>query len=92
MIALLLLCVVLVGAICALAYTLATYALPFLIAVEAARFAYATGAGWIGAGLVGLFAGVAFFGVMACLFAMLRSPVPRLIIALAPRESRATRR
>ncbi|MBN8933525.1 MAG: hypothetical protein J0G97_17235 [Rhizobium pusense] len=82
MIALLLLCVALIGAMCAFAYTLATYALLFLVAVETARFACTTGAGLIGAGVIGLFTGILFFGLMACLFATLRSPVLRLAVAL----------
>jgi len=57
MIAMIVLTVMLIGAMGFLAYTLATYALPFMIALEAARFAYSTGAGWIGAGIVGLVAG-----------------------------------
>ncbi|MNY81017.1 hypothetical protein D3C86_2223600 [compost metagenome] len=46
-----------------LAYTLATYALPFFFAIMATPFAFATGAGYIGAGIVGLFAGVGVFTV-----------------------------
>jgi hypothetical protein len=58
MIMLLVVAFVLVGAVAVLAYRLATFALPFMLALEAARFAYATGAGWIGAAIVGFFAGV----------------------------------
>ncbi|MET3645409.1 hypothetical protein [Phyllobacterium ifriqiyense] len=36
----------------------------------------------IGAGIIGLFAGAAFFGVMACLFATLRSPFLRFAVAV----------
>ena len=53
--------VVLIAGLCVLAYTLATYALPFMLGVTAAQFAYQTGAGFIGAGLVGFVAAVAAF-------------------------------
>jgi hypothetical protein len=82
MILLILLGIALVGMLCTLAYTLATYALPFMLGLTAARFAYTTGAGLIGAGCVGLVAGVAAFGVLALLFATLRSPFLRFIIML----------
>lgn len=82
MVPLTMLSVVLIGAMCALAYTLATYALPFLFAVTMTRLAFATGAGFVGAGIVGLFAGVAAYGLLAYLFATLHSPGLRLAIAL----------
>lgn len=53
-----------------------------MLGVEAARFAYATGSGLIGAGLVGLVAGAAAHGLLVFAFASLRSPVLRLIVAL----------
>lgn len=82
MIAVMLMGVALIAGLCVLAYTLAVYALPFMLAVEAARFAYATGSGLIGAGLVGLVAGAAAYGLLVFAFTSLRSPVPRLIVAL----------
>lgn len=82
MIAVILLTVPLVIMLCALAYRLATFAMPFMLALEAARFAFATGAGWIGAGIVGVFAGVAAFGILAFLFATLRAPILRLVVAV----------
>ena len=82
MIAVILLTVPLIIMLCVLAYRLATYAMPFMLALEAARFAYATGAGWIGAGIVGFFAGVAAFGLLAFLFATLRAPILRLAVAV----------
>lgn len=82
MIAPILMALTLVIMLCVLAYRLATVALPFMLALEAARFAYATGVGWIGAGIVGFFAGVASFGLLALLFATLRSPFLRLAVAL----------
>jgi hypothetical protein len=82
MITLLVVAIVLVGAVAVLAYRLATFALPSMLALEAARFAYATGAGWIGAAIVGVFAGVAAFGILAFLFATLRAPMLRLGVAV----------
>ncbi len=57
MIALIAVIVMLIGMMCVLAYTLAIYALPFMLALAAMRFAYGTGAGRIGAGIVGIVAG-----------------------------------
>lgn len=74
--------IVLIFAMCSLAYMLATYAVPFFFAVMATRFAYATGAGYIGAGIVGLFAGVGVYGFLVYLYDALRSPGLRLVIAL----------
>lgn len=74
--------VALVALLCVLAYTLAVYALPFFVGLTAAQFAYQTGSGLIGAGLVGLFAGGVAFGILAGLFETIRSPVIRLILAL----------
>tara|TARA_R110002051_G_scaffold2924_11_gene15444 strand:+ start:18174 stop:18590 length:417 start_codon:yes stop_codon:yes gene_type:complete len=82
MIAVMLMSVALIAGLCVLAYTLAVYALPFMLGVEAARFAYATGSGLIGAGLVGLVAGAAAYGLLVFVFASLRSPILRLIVAL----------
>jgi hypothetical protein len=82
MITVLVLVIVLAGAVALLAYRLATFALPFMLALETGRFAYTTGAGWIGAGIVGFFAGVAAFGILAYLFATLRAPILRLALAV----------
>ena len=68
--------------LCVLAYTLAVYALPFLLTVEAARLAYASGSGLIGAGLVGLVAAVAAYGLLVVLFITVRPPILRLAVAL----------
>lgn len=74
--------IALVAGLCVLVYTLAVYALPFMLGVEAARFGYATGSGLIGAGLIGLVAGAAAYGLLVFVFASLRSPILRLIVAL----------
>lgn len=82
MVVVMLMSVALVGILCFVAYTLATYALPFVLGLTAARFAYDTGSGLIGAGLVGLAAGAVAFGLLVFLFASLRPPLLRLIVAL----------
>lgn len=82
MVAVMLMCVALIGILCVIAYTLATYALPFMLGLAAARFAYDTGSGLIGAGLIGLVAAAASFGFLVVLFVTLRPPVLRLIVAL----------
>ncbi|SEG16895.1 hypothetical protein [Bosea lathyri] len=82
MVAVMLMSVVLIGVLCFVAYTLATYALPFMLGLAAARFAYDTGSGLIGAGLVGLAAGAVAFGLLVFLFASLRPPILRLVVAL----------
>lgn len=82
MIVFMLMTVALVAGLSVLAYMLAVYALPFMLGVEAARFAYASGSGLIGAGLVGFAAGVAAYGLLVILFMMLRSPILRFAVAL----------
>ncbi len=76
-------CVVLIGVLCVLAFNLATYAVPFMAGLAAARFAYHTGSGLVGAGLVGFVAGLAVFGALVTLFMTLRSPILKIVIALA---------
>ncbi|MFN4205349.1 MAG: hypothetical protein ACK4HG_03065 [Agrobacterium albertimagni] len=82
MVAVILMSVVLIAGLCILAYTLSVYALPFMLGMTAAQFAYQTGSGLIGAGLVGFVAAVAAFGVLAFLFDTMRPPILRLIVAL----------
>lgn len=82
MIALMLMAVALVAGLCVLAHTLAVYALPFMLGVEAAKSAYASGSGLIGAGLVGLLAGAVAYGLLVVLFMVVRSPILRLAVAL----------
>lgn len=82
MIVLMLMTVALVAGLCVLAYTLAVYALPFILGMEAARWAYASGSGLIGAGLVGLVVGAAAYGLLVVLFMVVRTPILRLAAAL----------
>ncbi|WP_347881141.1 hypothetical protein [Agrobacterium sp. GD03992] len=80
---LMLMTVALVAGLCVLAYTLAFYALPFMLGVEVARWAYASGSGLIGAGLVGLVTGAVAYGLLIVLFMAVRPPILRLAVALA---------
>jgi hypothetical protein len=82
MIVLMLMAVALIPGLSVLAYTLAVYALPFMLGVEVAEWAYASGSGLIGAGLVGLLAGAAVYGLLVVLFIVVRSPILRLAVAL----------
>nr|WP_312826861.1 hypothetical protein [Brucella anthropi] len=82
MVAVMFMSVTLVAILCVIAYNLAVYALPFMLGLTAARFAYETGSGLIGAGLVGLFSAGIAFGLLALLFETLHQPVLRLIVAL----------
>lgn len=70
------------GFICWLLFNLAVYALPFFAGVSASMAAYNAGAGPIGAVAIGLIAGAAALVVGQVLFATVRSPAVRTIIAL----------
>lgn len=82
MIVLMLMAVALVAGLSVLAYTLAVYALPFMLGVEAAKWAYASGSGLIGAGLVGLVAGAVAYGLLVVLFMVVRPPIMRIAVAV----------
>ncbi len=56
--------------------------LPFMLGLEAARFAYYTGSGFLGAVLVGVAAGMLVFGLVFLLLGIVRSPVLQIIVAL----------
>ncbi len=68
---------------CWLLFTLAVFALPFFAAVSAGTWAYHTGAGWLGAIVVGLIAGGITLGIGQVLLAIVRPMWARLLIALA---------
>ena len=68
---------------CWLLFTLAVFALPFFAAVSAGTWAYQTGAGWLGAIVVGLIAGGVTLGIGQVLLAIVRPMWVRLPIALA---------
>jgi hypothetical protein len=67
---------------CWLLFTLAVYALPFFAGVTAGFAAYHSGAGAIGALIVGVFAGGATLAIGQVAFAMVSSPLLRAVIAL----------
>ena len=82
MIALIIMSTVLIGALCVLAYRLAVYALPVMLGFAIARIAYQTGAGMMGAGIIGFIAGAMAYGLLSVLFVSLRSPVARIAVGL----------
>jgi len=82
MIPMILLSMTLVGLLCVLAYRLAVYALPFMLGLAAARFAYDTGSGLIGAGIVGFVAGAISVSLLRFLFFRLHAPVLRGLVAM----------
>ena len=70
------------GFLCWLLFSLAVQALPFYVGVTAGFAAYHSGAGEIGAILVGFIAGAATFASGQIAIAMVRSPLLRTAIAL----------
>jgi hypothetical protein len=82
MVAVLIMCVMLTGTLCVLAYRFAIHALPIMLGFQVAHIAYGTGAGLIGAGIVGLAAGAAAFGLLSAVFVSVKSPSVRIIIGL----------
>lgn len=67
--------------LCWLLFTLAVFALPFFAGASAGTWAYQTGAGWLGAIIVGLGAAALTLGLF--LLAFIRPLWMRLAIALA---------
>ena len=82
MVAILIMCVMLTGTLCVLAYHFAVHALPIMLGFLVAHIAYGTGAGLIGAGTVGLVAGAVAFGLLSAVFVSVKSPFARIIIGL----------
>lgn len=72
---------VVIGMLLWLLFTLAVLALPFYAGLSAAMWAYGQEAGVIGAALVGLVAAGLTFGIGQVLFATLRSPWLRALVA-----------
>lgn len=70
-----------IGLMLWLLFTFAIYALPFYAGLSAAFLAYQHNAGWPGAGIVGLLTGAAVLLLGQILFATLRSPVARAVVA-----------
>ncbi|GGF11771.1 hypothetical protein GCM10011611_16800 [Aliidongia dinghuensis] len=71
-----------IGFLCWLLFTLAVYALPFYAGLTAFFAAYHSGAGVLGAIVVGVLAGAATLMIGQFLFASTRSPIARGAIAL----------
>jgi hypothetical protein len=82
MVAVLIMCFVLTGTLCVLAYRFAIHALPIMLGFVIAHIANGTGAGLIGAGIVGLVAGAVAFGLLSAVFVSVKSPIARVIIGL----------
>jgi hypothetical protein len=72
-----------IGLFCWLIVTLAVYALPFFVAVNAGMIAYHSGAGILGAPLVGIAAGAVTLAIGQTAFAMTRPLILRSVIAAA---------
>lgn len=70
------------GTALVLLFTLAIYAVPFFVGLTVAMWAFETGAGVIGAILVGIVAGVVALFAAQLLFASVRSLALRAVIAL----------
>ncbi len=69
------------AALCWLLFHLATLTLPLAVGIAAAMLAHESGAGLLGAGLVGFLVGVVTLSAGQFLFASMRSPVLKTIIA-----------
>jgi len=69
------------GVICWLIFTLAVYALPFFMAINAGIWAYHSGAGLLGTPLVAVAAGGLTLAIAQIAFAMTHSLILRAIIA-----------
>lgn len=72
-----------IGFFCWLLFTLAVFALPFFAGVTVGTWAFETGAGWLGAILIGLVAAGLTLGVFQILLMVVRPTWARLLIALA---------
>ena len=71
-----------IGLLIALMFDMAMFALPLFAGMTAGRFAFDTGAGWLGALLVGLVAAALTLGVAQLVLAVTRSTTIRLAIAV----------
>ena len=72
-----------IGFFCWLLFTLAVFALPLFAGVTAGGWAYQTGAGWLGAILIGTVAAGLALGAGQLLLGLVRPLWARLLIALA---------
>ncbi len=65
-----------------LIFNLAVFALPFFAGVTAASLAYSSGAGFLGAAIIGLLAGAFLFAIGNAVVAGSRSPLLRLAVSI----------
>ena len=70
-----------IGVLCGLLFTLAVFALPFFAGVTIGTWAYQSGAGWLGAILVGMVGAGVTLGVGQILLGIVRPLWARLLIA-----------
>ncbi|SMH27927.1 hypothetical protein [Mesorhizobium australicum] len=76
---LILLAVSLSIALCIIAYNLAIYALPFMVGLSTAQFAYGAGAGFLMSGLAAIGAAFLSIGLVIAVLGFAKNPVLRLI-------------
>lgn len=76
-----LLCMVAVGFLCWLLFTLAIFALPFFVGVTTGMWAFNSGAGWLGAILIGALAAGLTFGAGQLLLGTVRPLWAKFAIA-----------
>lgn len=72
-----------IGFFCWLLLTLAVFALPFFAGITTGAWAYDTGAGWLGAILIGVVAAGLTLGIGQVLLGIVRPLWARMLIALA---------
>ncbi len=72
-----------IGVVCWLLFTLAVFALPFFMGVTAGTWAYGTGAGWLGAIVVGFLAAGGTFAIGQLLLLFVRPLWLKLLVVLA---------
>ncbi|RUX76918.1 MULTISPECIES: hypothetical protein [unclassified Mesorhizobium] len=77
-----LLCVAAIGILCWLLFTSAVVALPLFVGINAGAWAFNTGAGWLGAILVGILAAGLTLGIGQILLGVVRPMWVRLAIAM----------
>ncbi|MFT0875884.1 hypothetical protein VRZ08_04925 [Rhodopseudomonas sp. G2_2311] len=77
-----LLSIVVIGFFCWLLFTLAVFALPFFAGVTVGTWAYHTGAGWLGAIVIGVVGAGLTLGIGQILLMVVRPLWARLLIAL----------
>lgn len=76
------LCIAAIGILCWLLFTLAIFALPLFVGVSAGTWAFNTGAGWLGAILVGSLAAGLTLGVGQILLGVISPMWAKLAIAM----------